>query len=439
MSELPSLRPRSGLTKDQTRLSLRQFTWYDSFRNIFLTICGPITLVFVSFARSLGISSERMGLLAAAAGIACIVPLLVMPLTRAVKDRKRFILGVAAAEPLLLGAAALLIPALPAAARLPVLMAAVFAAAVAFHLARSYTDEWMASVIPASIRGRYLGRKLRVWTVAVILTVLAVGPLVELVEAMGEGKTTGLAGLLIVGGLFGFLSVIGLGRAAMPAASATSAVSWRSLVSVVRPGRFTRSVLCMTIFNLPFAFACPYYHVYYRDVLGMPPQRIAMMYACYLLVRLATAPMLGRLADRIGPTRMGLLTGPIYAAFFAVYIFGAEGRYVPFMLAWAAVAIADAGAMLSFSSLVYGTVPRSPSRPAYFAAWNIMTWGSYAVGGAVATPVLESIRNVSVTIGPLRLGHFHLLYVACTVLMLITTFAALWFPKMRERGHGPGD
>ena len=421
MSELPSVRSRSGLTKAETRLSLRQFTWYDSFRNIFLTICGPITLVFVSFARSLGIASERMGLLAAAAGIACIVPLVVMPLARAAKDRKRFVLGIAVAEPLLIGAAALLIPVLRPAARFPVLMAAVFASAVAFHLAGIYTTEWMASVIPASIRGRYLGRKMRVWTVAVILTVLAVGPLVEL---LGKENTRGLAGLMVVGGFFGFLSVMGLGRAAMPAASARSAVGWRDLLSVVRAGPFARSVLCMTIFNLPFAFACPYYQVYYRDVLKMPPQQIATMYACYLLVRLAMAPMLGRLADRIGPTRMGLLAGPIYAAFFAVFVFGAEGRHVPFMLAWGAVAIADAGAALSFSSVVYGTVPQSPSRPAYFAAWNIMTWGSYAVCGAIAAPVLESIRDVTVTVGPLRLGHFHLLYVACTVLMLATTFAA---------------
>jgi len=161
------------------------------------------------------------------------------------------------------------------------------------------------------------------------------------------------------------------------------------------------------------------------------------MYACYLLVRLATAPMLGRLADRIGPKRMGLLAGPIYAAFFLVFVFGARGGYAPFLPAWAGVALADAGATLSFSSLIYATVPQSPSRPAYFAAWNIMAWGSFALGGAVAAPRLESIRHVTLTIGPFTLGHFHLLYLGCAVLMAATTFAALWLPETRKRGHRP--
>ena len=217
----------------------------------------------------------------------------------------------------------------------------------------------------------------------------------------------------------------------MPAISASSNVGWMDIVGVARSRPFVRVMAALLVYNLPFAFACPYYQVFYLEVLHMPPAWIAVMQAGYFVVRIATAPALGRASDRLGPRRICLTMGLLYAGFLAVYPFGVSGRLWPFILAWAVVGLADASASVSLLSVLYGAVPNTSARPAYFLMYNVVMLGSFALGGAVAAPVLEAFKDYTLHVGRFTFGHFHLLYAFCTVLMLLCTFAALLLPGAR--------
>jgi hypothetical protein len=276
-------RHRTGLTRDETRASLRRFNWNAGLRGAFETVCGGSTFIFVAFASSLGLSKERMG---------------------------------------------------------------------------------------------------------------------------------------------GILAVLALRDAPMPSLAANAAPRLADLPAVLRTPPFVRVVAVMLLFNVPFFFACPYYQVFHLEIARMPASMIALMQTGYLAVKIVSLPALGRLLERWGPSRTLFATGFVYAPFFATYPLCGPGVYWPIMAGWAVVALADAAFGLAIQAALYGSVPDSRARPAYFAVYNFTSLVGYGIGSVLAVPALEAIREVRLQVGPLALGHFHLLYAACTLLMFPCLFAA---------------
>lgn len=237
------------LNKRETRDSLAWFNWNISLRGVFETICGGTTLVFVAFALAIGVPSEAMGYFVAVISCACIVQLLGMPLANRVRRRKRFILTVALVEPIVLIAAVLITPLLPPGLRPVSLGLAVFAAAACLHLTRPFSDDWLATTIPSGLRGRYIGRRIRVASIAIIASTLAVGGGVEL---LGKDNSVGLATLLIVGAVFGVLAAWMLAKATKPVLQEPATFTLADLRAVWRTRPFIRLTLGTVVLMLPF-------------------------------------------------------------------------------------------------------------------------------------------------------------------------------------------
>lgn len=428
------VRARSGLTTTQTRRSLGSFVWHYSFRGVFDTVCGGTTLVFVAYALALGIAKERMGFVTSIISLACIIQLLSLPLANRMRDKKRFVLFVAIAEPCLMILAAALTPVLPEGMRFYFFAGAVFMAAASLNMTKPLTDEWLASTVPAGLRGRYLGRRLQVFTGVVIVTALASG---YLLERMGRTNLVGLSGILIVGGLCGLLSVFSLRRATMPSVSASSRVGRDTIKEMWRSRPFVRCLAGTLIYNLPFLLTLPYYQVFNLTVVGMRETVIAMMGAGYCLTKILAAPLMGRLLDRWGTRRMIYLISPIYVLFFAAFPFCGPGRAWPLIAVWVLAGVGDSAYMLGITNALYGAVPETPARPAYFAVFNLLSLGIYGVGGLLAVPILEALKGVTISLGPFVLGHFHLLFGVSGLMMIPCLFGAQLFPGKRQLDRPP--
>ena len=416
------------LTKRETRDSLAWFNWNISLRGVFETICGGTTLVFVAFALAIGVPPEAMGYFIAVISCACIVQLLGMPLANRVRQRKRFILTVALVEPIVLIAAVLITPLLPPAWRPVSLGFAVFAAAACLHLTRPFSDDWLATTIPSGLRGRYIGRRIRVSSIAIIASTLAVGGGVEL---LGKDNSVGLATLLIGGAVFGVLAAWMLAKATKPVVQEPATFTLADLRAVWRTRPFIRLTLGTVVLMLPFYFAGAYYQVFNLEVVVMRPGLIAAMGVGYLLIKLILTPWLGGICDRVGPRPMFWIMAPIYAAFFLCFPFAEPGRAWPIIVAWAFVGLADGIYAVAAPAALYGTIPAQGSRPAYFAVYNLISLGCYAVGGVLAVPLLGLLNQIDWSWGPARLGGYHLFYALCGLVMIPCTAAVLLFPAGR--------
>ena len=425
------LQQASGLTRAETRDSLRRFNISAGFRGVFDTVGGGSTFIFVGFACSLGLAKEQLGWLTFLVSSACLVQMAGIPLIRRARNKKRFALTLALSEPLVLIAAVLLAVFLPAPWRLYAFAAAVFVGAAFLQLSRPVTDDWVASTIPAELRGRYLGRRTQILSAAVIAATLAAG---WFGERVGMSNTRGLGVIIIVAALCAITAVLVLRDAAMPDLAAESQPHWNDIHTILRTPPFVRLMLLTILYNLPFFLACPYYQAFNLEVARMPATMIAVMQSGYYAVKIVTLPLIGRLVDRWGARRSMLLSGLVYAAFFAAFLVCDAGRYWPLVLAWAVVSLADGAFGLALQSALYASVPETPARPSYFAAYNILTLVLYAAGSAAAVPLLERMKSLQLHVGPFVLGNFHILYGICAALMLVTLFAARLAPGSRGAG-----
>lgn len=420
--------PVRSLTKQETRSSLAWFNWNVSLRGVFETICGGTTMVFVAYALAVGVPRDAMGYFNAVLSVACIAQLLCLPLANRIRRRKRFILWLAITEPAFVLIAILSAPLLPPTFRPLMLCVAVFLAASCLHLTRPFADDWLATTIPSGLRGRFLGRRIRFTSLAIIATTLLVGFAVDMI---GTRNTLGLAALLIVGAAFGIAAALSLGRVTMNEQIARPRYQLGEFATALRNPPFRRLLWGTLIITAPFFFAVAYYQVFNLEVLQMRPWLIATMGVGYLFVKLLLTPTFGKLCDRIGPQKMLWCAGPIYAAFFLCFPFADVGRVWPIILGWAFVAIADGIYGVAVPSALYATIPAHGARPAYFALYNLISLGVFAIGGVLAVPLLGFLGDIKWSIGPAKLGGYHLFYALCGAVMIPCTAAALLFPKHR--------
>lgn len=430
-------RPARSLSKIETRTSLAWFNWNVSLRGVFETICGGTTMVFVAYALVLGVPKHAMGYFSATIGCACILQLLCLPLVSRVRRRKRFILIAALIEPLLLVLAVLLTPVLPPALRPVSLGLAVFLAAACLHLTRPFADDWLATTIPSGLRGRYIGRRLRISSLAIIAATLVVG---YAVDALGQANALGLTALLITGAVFGLAAALTLTRATLPEQADPPRFRQSDLIDVMRTRPFVSLLTGTVLFNLPFYIASGYYQVFNLEVLRMRPWLIACMGVGYLVVKILVTPGFGRVCDRIGPRRTLWLIGPIYVGFFLCFPFAEPGRSWPIIAAWTFVAVADGIYAVAAPGALYAAIPGQGARPAYFAVYNLINLGCFAIGGVLAVPMLGLLEQVQWKWGVAHLGGYHLFYAIMGLIMVPCSAAIFLFPGKpppRTAGAGP--
>ncbi len=406
------------------RRSLRYFNYHFTLRGVFENLCAGGTLAFVSFALAIGVPRERIALITAAASAACILQMLALFLANRVQRKKRYILVLSFLEPILMAATVITIPFLPSPWRFPLLLVAVFMAAGALHLTKPFTDGWMAAVIPAGIRGRYIGRRTQWLTVSVVLTTLTSG---FLLQYGADGNILLIAIILVIGALFGVLAVFQLRSLEMPAVAAISRVTLSDIRDVFcgKYPRFKRYLLGMLIYLLPFFLGIPYYQVFYLRVLNMPAGFVALISCVYFAVKIVVMPICGRWCDRIGIRSALLVAGCIYVMFYGGFPFNHTGRYWPILICWAIAAFADGLYVVAISSALYASVPETPNRNVFFAVSNLVALGGYGIGALVAMPILTVLQPVNWNIGPLQIGPYQIYYAICALLMIPCTFSAL--------------
>jgi MFS family permease len=425
---------RSGLSKQQTRQSLARFTLFESLRQVYLLLSGGNTMIFVAFVLSLGVSKEQVGYFSTLASAACIVPLLLLPAVTRLGNRRSLLLKMLAAEPLLMIVAIGAVPWLPPGWRLLAVGAAVFLAASFLNITTPFTGEWIATIIPAEVRGRYLGRKLRFWAAGTMAGVLLSGAALQI---LGKTNTLGLAGALVFGGLMGLLSVAAIGGMSMPVVSAGTQVQYRDFLTALRTKSFRRVLATFLLYNVPFYFGCPYYQAFYQETLHMPAMWIAALLVGYNLSKALTASWAGRLIDRYGPRRPLMWFGGSYVAFFLCYPLAMPGWYWILVPAWVMVGVVESIFAVSLLGSLYAAVPRTPARPAYFLLYSLAQLSMFGLGSAVAAPILTAIKDVRIVLGPFVFTNMHLLYAVVTVLMIPALFAAMLLPKSL-RGENAG-
>lgn len=421
--------------KQSTRMTLRWFNWHVALRAAFDTVCGGTTFLFVAFALSVGVAEASVARFTVAASAGCLFQLIVLPLVAHLSDRKKFIVVLGILEPLVLTACLLMAPHLPPGWRLVALTSAIFIAAAFLHMTRPLIDDWVASAIPGGLRGRYLGRRSQWLTIGTLLSMLVAG---WLGDRIGQTNTDGLTILLVIGTGFALASIAALAKADATHTQPLRRFEWSELPAVWRQKDFRMVIVSFGVMQVPFLISIPFYQVFYLKIMNMTPFAIAAMMIGYHIVKIASLGPVGKLVDRIGVRSAMLLAWPFYVTFFVLLSMGNENRWWTVCAAWTLVSLADGLWAVGYPTALYGSVPREGNRPTFFAFANILVFLLYAAGGAIAEPLLRTIKAVEWTIGGSVLPPYQIYFGICGAVCAVTGAGYLLLPRLTARTRIPG-
>lgn len=418
-----------------TRRSLESFNWNVSLRSVFDTVCGMSGFVFVTFTLALGIPKERLGIIASIASFACLFQMLGLIALEKIGNKKNYAIRLSVLEPLLLIVSVLLLPFLPPGLRFPVLCIAVFATAAALNLTRPITDDWLASTIPVSLRGRFLGKRMQISSLILILALAGSG---LLARQLPKDDPFPYSLFLTAGALFGVLAAVALRHAHLPHVPDVDSFSWSAFPGILRNKLFRSCLLVSVVYNVPFWFAMPFYQVFYLRVLHMSEITIAGMLGIYYVFKIMLSPAIGRWISRFGARAIIFWVTVPYVYFFFSFALCTPERTWPLWLGWIAASLGDTAFSLTLTSVLYESVPQAGPRKAYFVANNLILFAAAGVLTACSTLLAESLKNRILDIGPWHFGQFHLLYLICAVALIPFGFGSAFFlPAMSRKEVTP--
>ncbi len=414
--------PSSRLPAAENRLALELFLAQAALLGTWSAIGTPANAIVSGFALDiLGLRREDAGLLGSCVYLAAVWQFLSFVITNRIRDRKRFVLAAGAGEVICL----LLTLAVPwvwgrgTAAAGAAFLALLALSGSCLHMAQPLLGSWLSAVVPARIRGRYLGSR------QVLMTGLATVVTWVGVRVVDRWHTWGGFAAVMAGcGAAGLAGVAVLARAPMPPVSRETHFRLRDFAGVLRLDAFRRYLVFVVMLFTGFSLACSYYAAFFLQEVGLSFTQIGWYITGHNILMIAVLRPGGRLVDRIGARPVLMVMLVLYAAFYLSFPFFTASRYWLILAAWTMVGIPDGLYWVAGMSALYHSLPRGPERAGYLAAAQGVIMVGMGVGPLLVRVYLHAARDLEVVLWGLRLERFRLLYCVCGFTMLLALGAA---------------
>lgn len=418
------------LSPAENRQALRLFLVQAALLGTWSSVGTPANALISGFALDiLGMSREDAGLLGACVYLAAVWQFLSFLLTNRVGDRKRFVLlaGVGEVLCLLLGLAVPWAFGRGNGLTCGVFLGLLFLSGTCLHLAQPLLGSWLSALVPARIRGRYLGSR------QLLMTGMAtVGTWVGLRLVDHWHSWGGFAAAISACALAGLAGVAVLSRAPMPPVSRQSHFRLRDFTGVLRLEAFRRYMVFVVMLFAAFSLACSYYAAFFLEEVGLTFTQIGWYITGHNLLMILVLRPGGRLVDRIGAKPVLVAMALLYAAFYLCFPFFTASRYWLILLAWTMVGIPDGLYWVAGTSTLYHALPRGPERTGYLAVAQGAIMVGMGLGPLLVRGYLAWARTLEFTVFGLRIERFRLLYAVCGLMMLATLVAIIRLQNTRS-------
>ncbi|ADO71945.1 MFS transporter [Stigmatella aurantiaca] len=280
---------------------------------------------------------------------------------------------------------------------------------------------WMGELVPGSLRGRYFGRRTALCTLSGTLASLTAGFLLDRLRGT-EGPGMGLPLLAGFACAVGFITTYIMSLQHDPSPGGTPfRLDLRATLMPWKDGRARRVLLYQVVWNAAVGLSAPYFAFHTIQNLQMSFVFMALHAAAVAGVRVLTAPLWGKLIDRVGAQpvvmacSLGISTIPL------LWLLPDAGTLWP--LAFDALLAGGlwSGHGLAVFALPLAVAPRQ-GRPFYLAAFATTGGLAYAAASAVGG-ALAGALPATFTLGNHAWVNFHVLF----VLSAFARFGAVFF------------
>ena len=387
----------SALSSQKTSHALRNFTSIGVLWAVYGPNATAAGAIFAGFALSIGVTEPQVAFLVSLTALVGAWQLLSFYLTRRIKNKRLFAIGLGVLE--ITSASAVVLMALVAPQYRFFGMALLLVAAYLLGNTGNPTfNNWMSNVIPPEVRTRYLGSRMFAVTVASVLWLFVASRWLDLMNK----SYLAFAVVFAVGWIAGLMGYGVLGRTDYPPLAQAEPEGFaRSLLSPLRNRPFALLMLYQITRTTSYMIAGAFYGVYMIRYLALSYSQIALYTNITLAMMLVSYLTTGSLAQRYGCKPIAQLLIIPAAAVPALWALASPTTYhwvLP--LACFANGLTMAGLDVAVSSLLYKTLPGGEENSAYFANWNACVAAGAALGPFLGG-LLRTYLPTSVTLA----GH----------------------------------
>ena len=389
--------------------------------------------VLTAWALQLGASPLVIGLLGALP-VACNV--LNVPaawLTHAVGRKRLAVAAVGASRLVYLPLVAFPLLTLTESTRLQLFIALVAMASVLAVIGNNAWIAWMGDLVPATVRGRFFGRRTVFVTLAGASASLAAGLLIDTMSPRGWKDET-LAALAAVACLAGLASICLLRRQHEPPAATTPVApgGWAALTACLSDRSVRPFLWYQLAWNAAVACVAGFISFHMLVNLKMGFTLVAAHGVAVAVVRIAAAPLWGRAVDRLGARPVLVLCSFGVAVVPAIWMLPTPEWLWPIAVEAVISGVLWGGHGIASVDLSVALAPRG-ARPFYLAA--------FATTGGLGFAAASILAGLLASWLPAQFSLFGLGWTSIHVLLLISALAraacGLLAVRIQERdAHG---
>ena len=272
--------------------------------------------------------------------------------------------------------------------RLSLLVAVTAVSSAAAMVANNGWSTWMGSLVPASIRGRYFGRRTALCTLANALGALAGSALLDLARAHGH-EALALSLLAFGAACIGAWTVFLMSRQHEPA-HVVQAPSWRSLLEPWRHEPTRRLVTYAASWNGAIGIASGFFLLFMLRELRMGYTLVAVHGLVGSAARILVAPSWGRTIDRVGARPVLVACTAVVATIPLWWLLPTADRLWPVFLDAALTGVFWGGHNLAMFHLPLELTPQE-GRARHLALMSAVGGMVFTLSGLVGGALVERL------------------------------------------------
>ncbi len=277
-------------------------------------------------------------------------------------------------------------------------------------LASPATNSWLTDLVPADVRGRWMGRQQSVVLLVTLFVSLIAGKYLE--RFAEDGRLVGFVTLFVGAVVCGWLSIWVWAYVPEPPKHESEQGTLFNFITLpFRHVSFRNFTLFVALRGLAVMIAAPFFVVYMLKVLKIPWGQIAAFNAIAQVTSMVANPLWGYLADKFGFKPILRISSTALAVVPLPWMFATEDNYwyiVPFVQAWAGVM--SAGVVIAQFSLMMKTAP-AENRSIYIGFYSAAVNVAMAIGAQLGGMFADLFSHVNL---PVVFGHavmnFHCIF-----------------------------
>lgn len=425
-------KPGQGLSEKEFSKSRAFFIAEGSFATAIVTMTSGVTISGI--LKFFGASDSINGIISGIPVCAGIL-LIFIPLVFRNIDRIKLTITVFALLHRLLFSLLLAIPLIipDSAARLYAFVIIFSAAYMIGTFLGPSTSNWLMSLVPARIKGRYLGLREGAMTATIIIISLVVGVIIDHMksvgrEALGYGICAAIVFLFTVLDLLCFINI-----KEPPTTVNYKKIPFRQVIAApFKSKSFRKIIILSALWNFAVQIGSTYFAIYYYSVLGLNYTYIMLMNVVLYVLRVFTAQYWGHLADRKNwelITKLSLIVLGIGRA-LAIFLNGSTYLWV-YPIVQVLAGIGWGGAAISMFNIQFQYAPEE-NRIAYISVNESVSSGVGYIAILIAAAIVKGLGDSTVHIGALPIHTMQFLFLASGVFILITSLFVHKFIKHKQ-------